>query len=104
VSGFERSSQQGPTALQENVPTDHLDHLIRKKKNIKLIDVVRFSELRFDLWKKGTTFGDLETKFGVNKRRAQRTLKRAVQNGSLFTQGRTNPQSYFPQSRHFEVV
>lgn len=46
----------------------------------------------------------LESKYHITKRRAQRLLKRGLQNKLLFTPKHTNPQLYYPESRHFEVV
>ena len=66
--------------------------------------VVDFIEKRFDKSKESTKFEDLERAFGIGKARAQRILKRAALIRVLFSPSRTNPQKYYPESRHFEVI
>jgi len=63
-----------------------------------------FVEKRFDNRKKGTTFTDIESRFGISKFKAQRILKRGIKLRLLFTMGRTKPQIYYPESRHFDVI
>jgi hypothetical protein len=74
------------------------------RKNIPLKEIINFSVNNFDKWKKGTNYSMLEGEFHTSKRKSQRMLKRGVQQRLLFTPKRTNPQLYYPQSRHFEVV
>lgn len=94
-----------PITEEKSVPIQQLVHIPSRKKYIRLEDVMRFIEDRFDKKKKGTKFADLEKGFGIRKARAQRILKRAAEKKHLFSYpARTNPQSYFPQSRHADVV
>lgn len=69
-----------------------------------MADVVELAELKFDRWNKGIKFVDLQSKFGINKHKAQRILKRAIKIHRLFTYGRSKPQAYFPESRRFLVI
>ena len=94
-----------PINEDKSVPIQQLVHIPSRKKYIRLEDVMRFIEDRFEKRKKGTKFADLEKGFGIRKARAQRILKRAAEKKHLFSYPvRTNPQSYFPQSRHADVV
>ena len=52
----------------------------------------------------GITFETLTRRYQIGKSRAQRILKRGVQGHLFFTPRRTNPQSYYPESRHYGVV
>jgi hypothetical protein len=91
-------------AVRKNGPNDDLDHSTTSRQKIKLGDVKNFVEKRFDRLKEGTTFANLEKEFGVSKPWAQRILKRGTQMHVFFTPIRKNPQLYFPESRHFEVI
>ena len=66
--------------------------------------MVVFGEELFDKRKEGITFETLERKYQIGKSRAQRILKRGVQGHLFFTPRRTNPQIYYPESRHYGVV
>lgn len=92
-----------PSALKKNVLFEQLGH-VYTRRNIRSSKLVVFVEQRFDKIKEGTKFVDLEQTFGIRKARAQRLLKGAKLNGILFCPRRTNPQKYYPESRHFEVV
>ena len=58
----------------------------------------------FDKRKEGITFRNLADKCGIGKTRAQKILKVGVQKHLFFTPRRTNPQRYYPESRHYAVV
>ncbi len=93
-----------PKVSRKNVPNQQLGHIRHGQKNVKLNDVKKFVEERFDRWKEGTNFEKIKIKFDTDKSRAQRILKRGTQKGLFFTPLRKNPQQYFPESRHFEVI
>jgi hypothetical protein len=81
-----------------------LDHVVCGTKRIGKKDVVVFGEELFDKRKEGITFETLERKYQIGKSRAQRILKVGVQKHLFFTPRRTNPQRYYPESRHYPVV
>jgi hypothetical protein len=89
---------------EKNVLNHQLGHVPRGRTNLRLTDVLAFVEKRFDECKEGTKFENLEKKYSLGKIRAQKILKRGVQKGFLFTSRRTNPQKYYPESRHYSVV
>jgi hypothetical protein len=89
--------------VKKNVPLRHLGH-ISPRKNFKLQDLVMFAQNIFDRWKRGIKFEDLDRTFGIGKKRAQRIIKMAAKEKSLFTLKRTNPQIYYPTSRKAEVI
>lgn len=89
---------------RRNVLTHQLDHIPHGRNNIKLIDVRNFAEERFDKWKVGVTFMDIEKRFCKSKGGAQRILKRGKEKGIFFTFRRKNPQEYFPENRHADVI
>ena len=66
--------------------------------------MVVFGEELFDKRKEGITFETLTRRYQIGKSRAQRILKRGVQKHLFFTLRRTNPQKYYPESRHYAVV
>lgn len=90
--------------VKKNVPSHQLDHLARGRRNIRLEDVKNFLEGRFDRYKKGTDFANLESEFDITKDKAQRILKRGKEKRLFFTPRRKNPQQYYSESQHFEVI
>lgn len=102
---FRRTNlQNGQAGNKKNVPSHQLDHIPHGRQNVPLKDVKAFLEERFDRFKVGTDFTDVKKKFGTGKRRAQRILKRGKQKRIFFTPTRRNPQQYFPESRHYDVI
>ncbi len=88
---------------EKNVPSQQLGDKCRRK-NVRLKEAAAFAEERFDQLKKGTDFQNLEIKFHIHKNRAQRILKMGVQKKIFFAPRRTNPQMYYPESRHYGVI
>jgi hypothetical protein len=81
-----------------------LGHIVGGRKNIRIKDVAVFGEELFDKRKEAMTFETLTRRYQIGKSRAQRILKRGVQGHLFFTPRRTNPQKYYPESRHYAVV
>jgi hypothetical protein len=96
--------QNGQSEHAKNVLSRELDYIPPGRQNIRLNVVKNFVEERFDRWKKGTSFENLEAKFSIGKPRAQRILKRGKEKHIFFAPRRKNPQEYFPESRHFQVI
>ena len=93
-----------PNASTQNAPSEPLDPIVCGTKRIGKKDVVAFGEELFDKRKEGITFETLTRRYQIGKSRAQRILKVAVQKHLLFTHRHTNPQKYYPESRHYSVV
>ncbi len=93
-----------PSPIKKNVPCEQLGPVCSRRTNIHLSRVIDFVEKRFDKSKESTKFEHLERTFGIRKARAQRILKTAVLSRVLFSPCRTNPQNYYPESRHFQVI
>ena len=89
---------------EKNVLSHQSGHIPHCGHNIPLKDVKAVLEQRFDKFKEGTDFQDLELEFDIGKAKAQRILKRGKEKKIFFTPMRTNPQQYFPESRHFKVT
>jgi len=89
---------------EKNVPSHQLGHIPPGRQNIPLKAVNTFLEERFDRFKEGTDFQNLEIKFDIGKRKAQRILKRGKEKKVFFTPLRKNPQQYFPESRRYKVT
>ena len=78
--------------------------LYGKRQYLKLQDVTQFAEEYFDKTGKGINFSLLQRKFGLSKSKAQRILKISRNNHLLFTPKNTKPQTYYPKTRHFQVI
>jgi hypothetical protein len=98
------SVNNGQLNNSKNVRTQGLDYLFHGRRNIRMIDVKIFVEERFDRWKLGTDFTNIQNKFNAGKGKAQRILKAGREKGIFFAPTRKNPQQYFPESRHFDVI
>lgn len=94
-----------PMQKEKSVPSQEFDHIPQPRRGyVKLKEAEAFVQGRFDEKKDGTDFENLVAEYGIRKARAQRILKRGVHRNSFFTHGRSNPQKYYPESRHFDVI
>lgn len=99
----------------KNVPNDELVHSTLHRN---YISEHKIKELAIEKWRwnrKGITFEDVGTTFGIKKSKAQRSLKHFCQRGILFTaenllkqeiyllQNR-NPQQYFPSCIKADII
>lgn len=99
---------------EENGPNDDLDHSVYGRgKWIHPIDLEKLEVTKYRINKKGITYTDLVSNFGIAKTKAQRRLKNACfemeKNGKkssiLFTlDKRTKPQQYYPSCIKAEVI
>jgi hypothetical protein len=90
--------QNALLALSQNTPVRIIDDNSKKKRRYtRSQDLSELAVNKYDANGRGITFKDLLKKeLACHKKQAQETLKRCLQNETLFTVANHKPQEYFP--------
>ena len=98
------SSENVPIHSEQNVPFGLLVPCLPRRNNIRNKEVEHFAVKKFTECKKGITFVDLITKFGISKKQSQRKLKECRNRKALFTPEKHKPQEFYPDSLRADVI
>lgn len=99
VSSVQLSTyQNAPLGLKQNTPLRIIDGNAKKKRRYtRSQDLADLAVDKYNANGRGITFEDLlKKKLACHKKQAQETLKRCLQNETLFTVVNHKPQQYFP--------
>ena len=98
------SSENVPIDSEQNVPFGLLVPCLPRRNNIRNKEVEHLAVKKFTQCKKGITFVDLITKFGISKKQSQRKLKECRKCKALFTPEKHKPQEFYPDSLRADVI
>ncbi len=106
-----------PIRSRKNVPNDGLVLGIDRRRYVKRDEVNELADYKYTSNGMGITFNDIISRFGVSKKKAQRTLKHLRMDKVLFTiedlveEGitlnglkRTNPQEYYSTKMKAKII